>query len=115
MNHNYAEELETDILERGYINQRPKKWSSNNSWVKIGSFAHKLFKLQPEKVVLVNSYDSAPPPLPAGFEISIFKVGLVQLSSYLVKVVIVKSCDGATPALQMVKVDLSYAHYYFHT
>ena len=33
------------------------------------------------KVVLVKSCDSAPPQLPAGFEISIFKVGLVQSSS----------------------------------
>ena len=30
----------------------------------------------------------------------------------LVKVVAVKSCDSALPTLQMVKVDLSYAHYY---
>ena len=31
---------------------------------------------------------------------------------YLVKVVIVKSCASATPTFLMVKVDLSYAHYY---
>ena len=34
------------------------------------------------KVVLVKSCDSAPPPLPASFEIGIFKVGLVHAILY---------------------------------